>query len=379
MIFSYIKEHYNQLNLKIDNKSWIEEKNSGYGEAKTIYKKKKADTLVLKEKKEKKDIVLSNYNFENLRHLQNYFPNAIIDFHIQNNEREIFSPYKKTHKKKEYIETIKIEDRKNNILTKMGYTFIPDKIDYKQLKEDFLRVLDRNKRAIDIISGEYELFFRKRAAGILIHELIGHLLEADISLQANTPFKKENINKRILPEYITIYDDILPSDSIDDEGIIMESITLIKNGVLKNFISDYTHYLAGFNSNGRGRKENYKSPILPRQNIISLKHGIKDEDEIIKGINTGILIDDINSGELNYDTLEITLYIKESFYISKGDKSTPIKPFSIKMSVFDIIQKLTEISNKIYIGGWEGFCHKKGQLIRNGYKIPSYVISNIKF
>ncbi len=379
MIFSYIKEHYNQLSIIIDNRSWIEEKNSGYGEAKTIYKKKKSDIIILKEKKEKSDIVLTNYNFENLRHLQNYFPDAKIDFHIIKNEKEIFSPYKKTEKKNEYIETIKIENKTNNILTKMGYSFKQDNINYEKLKEDFLRVINRNERAVDVVSGEYKLFFRKRAAGILIHELIGHLLEADISLQSNTPFKKENINKQLLPEYITIYDDTLPTDTIDDEGIEMEKVILIQNGVLKSFISDYTHYLAGYNSNGRGRKGNYKSPILPRQNIISMEKGEKGEDEIIEYIGRGILIDDINSGELNYDTLEITLYIKESFYIKNGGKTTPIKPFSIKMSAFDIIKKLTEISNNIYVGGWEGVCRKKGQFIRNGYQIPSYVISNIKF
>ncbi len=379
MLYSYIKESFNQITIKIDESYWTEEKSAYYGESKTIYKKNKVDTIVIKQENTDNRLSLSDYNFNYLRYFQNYFRNAKTTFQIIKKEKEIFSPYKTTNKKEEYIEIIKIEDNRNGFLVKADYSFEPDKINYKKLQEDFLRVKDRDKRSKKIVSGEYDLFFRKKAAGILIHEIIGHLLEADISLKSDTPFKKDKLNKKVLPEHITIYDDILPTDTIDDEGIKMEPVILIDRGVLKNFISDYNYYLAGFGSSGRGKRENFRVPPLPRQNIISLTEGNKTEDEIISEIQNGILIDDINSGELNYSTLETTMFVKESFLIKNGKKSHPLKSFSIKMGVSDIIAKIGNISDTVYIGGWEGGCRKNGQLIRNGYKIPSFVISKIKF
>lgn len=104
----------------------------------------------------------------------------------------------------------------------------------------------------------------RQAAGVFVHEAIGHRLEAhrQASKEYGETFK-DKVGKRILPDFISIFDDPtlqiyhgMPLDGFyryDDEGIPSQRVDLIKNGVLKTFLISRKPIKGIDKSNGHGR------------------------------------------------------------------------------------------------------------------------------
>jgi predicted Zn-dependent protease len=105
-----------------------------------------------------------------------------------------------------------------------------------------------------------------RAAGVFFHEIFGHRIEGhrQKSEEEGQTFTKK-INQSVLPDFISVYDD--PTQKrmededlsghylYDDEGVKAQRVTVVENGVLKNFLMSRSP-VAGFEkSNGHGRKQ----------------------------------------------------------------------------------------------------------------------------
>jgi TldD protein len=105
-----------------------------------------------------------------------------------------------------------------------------------------------------------------QAAGVFFHEIFGHRIEGHRQKdeEEGQTFTKK-INQPVLPDFISVYDD--PTQKrfgdkdlsgyylYDDEGIRAQRVTVVENGILKNFLMSRSP-IAGFDkSNGHGRKE----------------------------------------------------------------------------------------------------------------------------
>ena len=78
--------------------------------------------------------------------------------------------------------------------------------------------------------------------GVIFHEACGHLLETTQIERGTTPFENK-LNEKIAHESVTAIDEGISegsfgSLSVDDEGMEPEKSVLIKDGILKKFISD---------------------------------------------------------------------------------------------------------------------------------------------
>ena len=105
-----------------------------------------------------------------------------------------------------------------------------------------------------------------RAAGVFFHEIFGHRIEGHRQKdeEEGQTFTKK-INQLVLPDFISVYDDPLQKSFgdkdlsghylYDDEGVKAQRVTVVENGILKNFLMSRSP-IAGFDkSSGHGRKQ----------------------------------------------------------------------------------------------------------------------------
>src|SRR5438045_54946 len=118
-------------------------------------------------------------------------------------------------------------------------------------------------------AGDMEVVLGPGWPGVLLHEAVGHGLEADFNRKQTSAFAGL-VGKRVASEKCTVVDNgTMPwrrgSLNVDDEGQPTQSTVLIEKGVLKGYLSDkLSAKLMGISDTGNGRRESYEHIPMPR-------------------------------------------------------------------------------------------------------------------
>lgn len=118
-----------------------------------------------------------------------------------------------------------------------------------------------------------------RASGVFFHEIFGHRIEGhrQKSESEGQTFTKK-VNELILPEFISVYDDATMAEfggtelrgyyKYDDEGTPTERVTVVENGILRNFLMSRSPIEGFERSNGHGRREHGNDVVARQGNLI---------------------------------------------------------------------------------------------------------------
>lgn len=161
-----------------------------------------------------------------------------------------------------------------------------------------------------------------RAAGVFFHEILGHRMEG--SRQKNDTFGQTftgKINQQVISPLISVYDDptMATFNGIDlrghylydDQAAQAQNVSLIEDGILKNFLMARSPIKDFPNSNGHGRKAAGKNVISRMGNTyVKASQTISPQElrakliEEIKAQNKpyGLYIEDISGGFTMIDT-----------------------------------------------------------------------------
>jgi TldD protein len=231
-------------------------------------------------------------------------------------------------------------------------------------------------------AGEFPVVLSAGSAGILLHEAIGHGMEADFNRQGISVYS-EKMNKKIAAPFVTIVDNgtnphIRGSINVDDEGIPSEETVLVEDGVLRTYIHDRIsakHY--GVKPTGSGRRESFKHYPMPRMRNTYMRSGPHEFDEMIASVDYGILADQFTNGQVNIGPGDFTFYVKSGSLIENGKITAPIKDVNIIGNGPDVLEKVTMVANdmKMAEGGWT--CGKNGQGVPVSQGMPSVLVSSI--
>lgn len=110
------------------------------------------------------------------------------------------------------------------------------------------------------------VILKNRAAAVYFHELLGHRMERQrqkIESEGQTFARKAG--QKIVSDFISVFDDptlerfqgifLRGAYRFDDQGTPASRVTLVENGVLKNFLMDRSPLMSFKESNGHGRRE----------------------------------------------------------------------------------------------------------------------------
>src|SRR5581483_3471701 len=118
-----------------------------------------------------------------------------------------------------------------------------------------------------------------RASGVFFHEIFGHRIEGHRQKDEDDgqTFTKK-VNQSILPDFISVYDDPTRQNlggidlngyyQYDDEGVKTQRVTVVENGILKNFLMSRSPIKGFAQSNGHGRKSPGLRPVSRQGNLI---------------------------------------------------------------------------------------------------------------
>jgi hypothetical protein len=209
-----------------------------------------------------------------------------------------------------------------------------------------------------------------KAAGFFIHEIIGHLLEADYY----SYFKDRYKGMKIAP-HLTVIDSAKDVENVagigeyDDVGNKMKSITLIQNGVINNVMSVDKHNSFDNEVYGFARRSSFKDPIMPRMRNTYIQP-CQDmyKQDILNQYKEAVLIEETNLGVVDYYSGEFKLY-GNGFIVREGI----LQNFLGELCVYGNIKR--DISMIEYIGKdfklYGGYCGKMGQSVHVGFGGPT--------
>ena len=248
------------------------------------------------------------------------------------------------------------------------------------------KAVDRTMRLFDARrapAGSLPVVLSAGASGILLHEAIGHGLEADFN-RKNVSIYAARMGQRIAPPFVTIVDDGgLAHESgalnIDDEGTPTERTVLVERGVLRSYLHDRIsarHYRVA--PTGSGRRESYRFPPMPRMRATVMENGPHSRDEIIASIKgTAVLAETFTNGQVQIGAGDFTFYVKNGWLIENGKITAPIKDVNLIGNGPEVLRSITMAAadSRLDDGGWT--CGKEGQGVPVSIGLPTVLVSAI--
>jgi TldD protein len=214
-------------------------------------------------------------------------------------------------------------------------------------------------------AGEFTVVMDARAGGTMIHEAVGHGLEADLVQKGVSVYDKSKLGKKVASELVTVVDDAtLPrkygSFFVDDEGVPAQRKVLIENGILVGYMYDRLSALRdGVESSGNGRRESYKHIPIVRMTNTFIAPGKDNPEDIIADTKRGVYIVKMGGGEVNTTTGDFVFEVTEAYMIENGKITYPIKGAVLIGNGPQALKDIDAVGQNI---GWAiGTCGKEGQ------------------
>ncbi len=198
----------------------------------------------------------------------------------------------------------------------------------------------------------------------MIHEAIGHGLEADLAMEGLSCYKNM-LNTRMASPLINIVDDkTIPNMrgtyAYDDEGTPSERTVLVENGILKNYLFDRFHALKyGMKPTGNGRRESFRFRPIPRMSNTLILPGSDDPAAIIASVDDGVLVKKMGGGQVDTVRGDFVFEIQEGYLIEKGHVGPMIKNATMMGNGLKVLHDIDMVGNDLGFG--LGTCGKDGQ------------------
>jgi TldD protein len=231
-------------------------------------------------------------------------------------------------------------------------------------------------------AGEMEVVLGPGWPGVLLHEAIGHGLEADFNRKGTSAFSGL-IGKRVASEKCTVVDNgTLPSRrgsiNVDDEGSPTQNTVLIEKGILKGYLSDkLSAKLMGTADTGNGRRESYAHIPMPRMTNTYMLAGDDSPEDIIRSVKRGVYAVNFGGGQVDITNGKFVFSTSEAYLIEDGRVTAPLKNCSLIGNGPDALTKVSMVGNDLQLDEGIGTCGKDGQSVPVGVGIPTIKLDSM--
>jgi TldD protein len=231
-------------------------------------------------------------------------------------------------------------------------------------------------------AGDMEVVLGPGWPGVLLHEAVGHGLEADFNRKKTSAFAGL-IGKRVASEKCTVVDNgTMPwrrgSLNVDDEGQPTQETVLIENGILKGYLSDkLSSKLMGLADTGNGRRESYEHIPMPRMTNTYMLAGQDDPGDIIRSVKNGVYAVNFGGGQVDITNGKFVFSASEAYLIEDGQITAPIKGATLIGNGPDVLTRVSMVGNDLKLDEGVGTCGKDGQAVPVGVGIPTIKIDRM--
>jgi len=231
-------------------------------------------------------------------------------------------------------------------------------------------------------AGTMEVVLAPGDSGILLHEAVGHGLEADFNRKGTSNYTGK-IGEEVASSLCTVIDDATllqsrGSINVDDEGNEPRRAVLIENGRLADYMHDQ-HSAKHFKRepSGNGRRESFASAPMPRMTNTILTAGPHSPDEIIRSVKRGVYAKKFGGGQVDISNGDFVFSLTESYLVEDGKITAPLKGVNLIGNGPDVLRKVSMLGNDVEVSDGIWTCGKDGQSVPVGVGCPTIKISAI--
>jgi len=226
------------------------------------------------------------------------------------------------------------------------------------------------KRAVQMLgaqkapAGAMAVILSSEAGGTMIHEAVGHGLEADLALGGLSVYSGR-MGEQVASPLITVIDDgTIPfkrgSAFFDEEATATQKTVLIDKGILKSYMYDRLSAMKdNAASTGNGRRQSYRFKPIPRMTNTMIAPGKTDPDDIIRSLEKGLFVKKMGGGQVNTVNGDFVFEVTEGFLIEKGAIGPPVRGATLTGNGPEILNKIDMVGSDLGFG--IGTCGKDAQ------------------
>lgn len=218
------------------------------------------------------------------------------------------------------------------------------------------------------------------AGGTMVHEAIGHGLEADLAGNGMSVYTGK-VGEQVASPLVTVIDDAtIPnargSFSFDDEGTPAQRTVLVEKGILKGYLYDRLSAMKdGCTSTGNGRREGYHAKPIVRMTNTLIAPGETAPEEIVRGIERGLFVRKMGGGQVNTVNGDFVFEVSEGYLIENGEVGEPVRGATLTGNGPEVLKKIAKVGTDLGFG--IGTCGKDGQGVPVSDAQPTLLIEEI--
>lgn len=219
-------------------------------------------------------------------------------------------------------------------------------------------------------SGKLPLVADRDLTGVYIHEALGHPCEADL-VAAGDSCLDGKLGQKIGNEIVTVIDDPTirggyGSYPIDDEGLETVKKTLIKNGILTEYLNhrETAHHFGIEPNAGARAQDGLHHPLVRMSNTMIMGGSFNDIDELVEDIHYGVYACGTRGGQVDTGRGSFQFAAQEAYLIENGEITKPLRDVSISGLTLQILNDVDGLTKDARLAS-PGICGK-GQTIPVG-------------
>jgi len=244
-----------------------------------------------------------------------------------------------------------------------GFEFL-ENINFETLAHEMVEKVEQLLKSPRLEPALMSVVLDSSAGGTMIHEAVGHGLEADLVFESMSVYK-DKLGEKVANEKITVVDDACVEKArgsfvFDDEGTRGMRKILIKNGILNDYMFDKMYAKANNRlSNGSARRQSYAYVPIPRMSNTYILPGNDNKEEIINSVEHGLLVKKMGGGQVNPVTGDFVFEVSEGYLIEKGKVKHMVRGATLIGNGPKILQEIDMVGEDF--GTEVGTCGKSSQ------------------
>jgi TldD protein len=231
-------------------------------------------------------------------------------------------------------------------------------------------------------AGQMEVVLAPGDSGILLHEAVGHGLEADFNRKGTSNYTGK-MGESVASSLCSVVDDATLLQSrgtinVDDEGNEPRSTLLIEKGRLAGYMHDRLsarHF--GLRPSGNGRRESFGCAPMPRMTNTILLAGPHDPEEILRSVKRGVYAKKFGGGQVDIANGDFVFSLTESYLVEDGKITAPLKGVNLIGNGPDVLRRVTMLGDDVEVSDGVWTCGKDGQSVPVGVGCPTIKIDSI--
>ncbi|KIG15957.1 TldD protein [Enhygromyxa salina] len=231
-------------------------------------------------------------------------------------------------------------------------------------------------------AGTFPIVLAPGDSGILLHEAVGHGLEADFNRKQTSNYCGR-VGQSVASELVTVVDDPAIASSrgsinVDDEGVLPKSHRLIEAGKLRGYLQDrISADWFKTKPTGSGRRQSFRHEPMPRMTNTFMEEGQDAPEDIIRSVKRGVYAKKFSGGQVNISNGDFVFSLTEGYLIEDGKLTAPLKGVNLIGNGPEALATVSMVGHDFELSDGMWTCGKDGQSVPVGVGMPTVKLDSL--